>query len=307
MRGPLILLTFLFFFISVEAQNIFKGGAGSGYGSATLSNATLGINIFSGGSGSGYGSASNSSLQLGVNIFSGGAGSGYSQASASAVTLGVNIFSGGAGSGYSSNTLSGAVLGINIFQGGAGSGYGTAYSFQTLANRIRTPQTTVVNATASSVNTFHEISFTANNALKQYVLWRQLDDEEWHPVDAKVKDLGGQWQFTIPATVHNTHRYKVVVVDAMDTRVTSNTVELSTGEELVSVFPNPASEYLDITLNRGESQAVIKLYDMRGVLRAELSAGQQTRLDVRDFPSDVYLLRFTSLKKVFTKKIIIKH
>jgi len=90
-----------------------------------------------------------------------------------------------------------------------------------------------------------------------------------------------------------------------------NTCVINTGthELMISgleftVFPNPASQYITISMN--EEKGTLILFDLPGkeVMRKNTEHEKQITVDVSAFKNGVYLLQFITEKKVFTSKVV---
>jgi hypothetical protein len=78
----------------------------------------------------------------------------------------------------------------------------------------------------------------------------------------------------------------------------------------ISVYPNPASDIVNIDLGQNAGRFDnIELFDIRGRLVAKQSLDnqlQQTQIDVNTFNSGVYLLKVSSDSETFTTKVIVE-
>lgn len=75
-------------------------------------------------------------------------------------------------------------------------------------------------------------------------------------------------------------------------------------EEYVSVYPNPASNWLNINLSTGQKPTVITLVDMLG--RVLLHQPFATQLDVSHLPAGSYVLVAETEKGMFRKRVVIE-
>jgi hypothetical protein len=78
----------------------------------------------------------------------------------------------------------------------------------------------------------------------------------------------------------------------------------------ISVYPNPASDIVNIDLGQNAGRFDnIELFDIRGRLVAKQSLDnqlQQTQIEVNTFNSGVYLLKVSSDSETFTTKVIVE-
>jgi hypothetical protein len=75
----------------------------------------------------------------------------------------------------------------------------------------------------------------------------------------------------------------------------------------VTIVPNPASDYINITLNGAES-VTMKMADVVGNLIMKETISSNKKIDVTDLKSGVYIISFEgSGVKSFSRKVIIRH
>ncbi|NEN22828.1 T9SS type A sorting domain-containing protein [Cryomorpha ignava] len=77
-------------------------------------------------------------------------------------------------------------------------------------------------------------------------------------------------------------------------------------DKLLEIFPNPASNLLNIYFpTRGSGQVTV--FDLSGkMLLNEIYFGEQMQVDVSDFPSGMYLIRVADDEKVAVKKFVVE-
>ncbi|MBL7906500.1 MAG: carboxypeptidase regulatory-like domain-containing protein [Bacteroidales bacterium] len=74
----------------------------------------------------------------------------------------------------------------------------------------------------------------------------------------------------------------------------------------VSVYPNPASNVVNIELTNGISQVVVYNYVGQVVYEQNITKAQTIQLNVRNYESGAYLVKFiTSAGESFTKKVVV--
>ena len=75
----------------------------------------------------------------------------------------------------------------------------------------------------------------------------------------------------------------------------------------VTIVPNPASEYINVNLNRSENVSM-KIVDVLGNLILKETLSSSKKVDVSDLKSGVYFIVFEgSGFKSFSRKVIIRH
>lgn len=75
----------------------------------------------------------------------------------------------------------------------------------------------------------------------------------------------------------------------------------------VSIVPNPATDYIQISMTGIES-ASLKMVDVFGSVLLKENIGASKKLNVSDFNSGIYFLVFdVPGRKAFTRKVIIRH
>lgn len=75
---------------------------------------------------------------------------------------------------------------------------------------------------------------------------------------------------------------------------------------LITVYPNPANDYMDISINRDNGKLYrTELYNAYGkLLKAETINGERKRMDIRELSSGIYFLRIYSDEGYAVKKFI---
>lgn len=141
-----------------------------------------------------------------------------------------------------------------------------------------------------------------------------------HVTHTSTGNTKSTWNFnwTSPTTDVGAVKFYVAALAADGTGSTGGdqTVTASTGNFNVlslakenqldfTVFPNPVSEYLNIQLPTGTTNANISVFDMSGKLIRDnaISVGK-TKVDVSDLSTGVYVLKLNSEGKLGTKQFI---
>ncbi|MFC6268131.1 aryl-sulfate sulfotransferase [Frigoriflavimonas asaccharolytica] len=77
--------------------------------------------------------------------------------------------------------------------------------------------------------------------------------------------------------------------------------------ENISIYPNPASDFIKVKLNSFES-ASIEIYNVAGQkMYAYIISSREIDISTKDFPNGVYFLKFINKKGITNFKLIIKH
>jgi hypothetical protein len=88
-------------------------------------------------------------------------------------------------------------------------------------------------------------------------------------------------------------------------------IEEESLNKFISIYPNPASDNLDITIDNqlANGEIGVKIYDLFGKLiyTKNTFTNSDTKIDVREIPSGMYLLNFFSKDASFSKRIVIQH
>jgi hypothetical protein len=77
-------------------------------------------------------------------------------------------------------------------------------------------------------------------------------------------------------------------------------------EILFSVNPNPADNFLTISLN-SNSDATLRLFDVLGKAILEERISGSRKISTEDFKNGVYIVSVSSNGNVSTKRIVVKH
>lgn len=110
------------------------------------------------------------------------------------------------------------------------------------------------------------------------------------------------------------HRYFIslnnVEIDSFDIRVctTLSTPTVEKEELSVSVYPNPAANYLNVATTGMDGNVILRMTDMLGKVVYNETMSSAKKLDVADFKNGVYVLSIMENgKAVQTKRVVIKH
>jgi len=85
--------------------------------------------------------------------------------------------------------------------------------------------------------------------------------------------------------------------------------EVTSKIDVLEVFPNPTSDYINIRLNTPNSnlQSTLQLYSINGVLVKETKMNNgNLKIDLQDLHPSIYLLKLTTSEGVYTKKVLVQ-
>ena len=85
--------------------------------------------------------------------------------------------------------------------------------------------------------------------------------------------------------------------------------EVTSKIDVLEVFPNPTSDYINIRVNIPLSnlQSTLQLYSINGVLVREIkTTNSNLKIDLQDLPPSMYLLKLTTSEGVYTKKVLVQ-
>jgi hypothetical protein len=78
-------------------------------------------------------------------------------------------------------------------------------------------------------------------------------------------------------------------------------------QELINLFPNPATTQLTLTLPANTANAIYTLYDMQGRLQLTGKTNNtQVELNVATLPRGLYVLKIITEKEIITKKVVLQ-
>lgn len=139
------------------------------------------------------------------------------------------------------------------------------------------------------------------------------------PDAANIADGDNGWMivYHVPEDIAGCASYRYFVIDPADTKLDSidvqfcSTLSVEKQEKLfLSVFPNPAANYINIELSNANSANLkVQLFNIVGeiVLEREITSGIN-KFSVATLPNGVYFYSILTNQNVLeTKKIVIKH
>jgi hypothetical protein len=80
------------------------------------------------------------------------------------------------------------------------------------------------------------------------------------------------------------------------------------GDVTLSVFPNPATEYINVTVKGGVNDAVVKIYSALGTEIYSENIDNFKKIDVSDFKNNVYIINVYSKDELIeTARFVVRH
>jgi len=154
-----------------------------------------------------------------------------------------------------------------------------------------------------------------NNVTKPYILHHGTSDNIVNIIyDANFAAIfttnGVSHQyFTYTGYTHNTISQDSLMYSRTQTFFNQHICNLTTGlnnnpfEKLeVSIYPNPASEYITFNINQNQITKV-QIFNSMGILFKEFSITQSTQLDISDLPKGLYFVRLKNYSQQTIKFI----
>lgn len=85
----------------------------------------------------------------------------------------------------------------------------------------------------------------------------------------------------------------------------SGTAVAGTSTAIFDVFPNPATDRISVTLPTASSK--VELYDLTGkCIKSIVTSGKSVNINLNGLPSSMYILKATSGKQTFLRKILVQ-
>jgi hypothetical protein len=144
--------------------------------------------------------------------------------------------------------------------------------------------------------------------------WTASSDATWCTVTAsgsgnaileatyEANNSSGERSANITVTVAGLSPVIVQVIqDGTSVGISENNVNS------VRIFPNPAKDFIKISISKSSDNSTISLIDLTGKIIIERLAGndQEITLNVQDLPSGYYFLKVLSKDEAITKKVIL--
>jgi large repetitive protein len=170
------------------------------------------------------------------------------------------------------------------------------------------------------------IQFTTSGAVVYTITATATGPGTITPSGAVVVNAGANQEFTftpttstdsiaaitvddLPVTTANSYTFSTVVANhTIDVRFSSVGIEENDLAKLVSIYPNPTSSYVELSINETQLQVKeCKVFDIYGkLLKVVPVSNDHTRIDVSDFAAGVYMIRLDSEMGTITKKFVKK-
>ena len=75
----------------------------------------------------------------------------------------------------------------------------------------------------------------------------------------------------------------------------------------VSLYPNPASDYINIQISNNQEENLVELVNLSGqTVYSRIHNSEKIQLYVKDFEPGLYLIRITNREEIVTEKLIIE-
>jgi len=104
--------------------------------------------------------------------------------------------------------------------------------------------------------------------------------------------------------------YSVNITSSSSAPSTENPFAEKFGNEKVdifSIYPNPATEKLNVVLNGIEGEVSARIYDMRGaVVKFQMLTDRNNTIEINDLAPGVYMISIDDEKQPITKQLIKK-
>jgi endonuclease/exonuclease/phosphatase family metal-dependent hydrolase len=188
----------------------------------------------------------------------------------------------------------------------------------------------LTNFLMSSILPFDLLSFDAikqNNAVrlswatareintKSFVVERSADGRNFKALATVNAAFNSQstkkYEWIDNSPLNGTSFYRLQMIDADQSSKTSKIARVYFGREIqFSVSPNPAKNFINISIENTSSISTILLTDVNGRLVKQLlvpaGASQNIQLNIADQPKGMYLLKFINNNTVKTEKLVIE-
>ncbi len=116
--------------------------------------------------------------------------------------------------------------------------------------------------------------------------------------DGAFSTIPGTATITVTAENGDTQDYTIAV---------DFEVGISSTENLVSVYPNPMNNQLNVNVTDYNTSTVIEIFNALGVVVQEIPVQQQnTTVDVSAYKSGIYLVQIKNLGSIISSKLVVK-
>jgi ELWxxDGT repeat protein len=144
--------------------------------------------------------------------------------------------------------------------------------------------------TNGSSGNYQELSFKVNNQVLQSSDYLWMKSLFTH--NSKIYFSIDQYQ---------NHGEELVVTDQIITLATHEENKSTTDK--IAIYPNPATDYVDIKLNSNEKVVKVMIYDANGRL---ISTHNSSSINVQQLPTGIYFLNIITDLKKYNSKLIKK-
>ncbi len=288
---------------------IFKGGAGDGWSASSF--ALAGANIFKGRIGDGWSSQGNN---LAANtIFKGGRGDGWNFSSFSIVSN--SIYKGGKSDGW--NFANFSIASNAIYKGGKGDGWnfalfapapnniffgGVGDGWSKIVYPLGPLPLQLLSFTGEPQGKNNLLKWSTNQEINTsyFELERSADASHFIAIKkvmaAGMSNLSRNYNSLDEKPLAGNNFYRLKMVDADGLFTYSNIVLLRNTDSgvLLSVFPNPTADRLNINLAgmiNTAMQVVVLDNAGRVMMQQNAQSSSAISLDVSKYPAGVYLLK----------------
>ena len=80
------------------------------------------------------------------------------------------------------------------------------------------------------------------------------------------------------------------------------------GDITLSVYPNPATDYINVTVKGNNTDAFVKIYSALGTEVFSENIENSKRIDVTDFKNNVYIINVYSKDELIeTARFVVRH
>jgi hypothetical protein len=80
------------------------------------------------------------------------------------------------------------------------------------------------------------------------------------------------------------------------------------GDVILSVYPNPATDFINVTIKGNNSDAIVKIYSALGTEVFSENIENFRKIDVTDFRNNVYIINVYSKDELIeTARFVVRH
>ena len=159
------------------------------------------------------------------------------------------------------------------------------------------------------------LQWTTTNEVntKYFVIESSTDGNNWQlltTVDAKNTVSTNHYSFNLTATSGTTY-YRLKIIDITGKYIYSSiqSIDVLDKSDLVTLSPNPASNYITLSFDTSIKQAVIKIINTSGKAiiskQISLSGSNTYTLPISQFSAGVYTVSVHANNTIITKKLVI--